>query len=70
MDKWYKNIYRRSLVDMHINDDKKEYLSKFSAEAYFKYLVDANICNRTLAYAISPPKKGRRMNSSKATQMK
>lgn len=43
MDKWYKNIYRRSLVDMHINDDKKEYLSKFSAEAYFKYLVDANI---------------------------
>ncbi|HBM70408.1 MAG TPA: hypothetical protein DD377_03435 [Firmicutes bacterium] len=43
MDKWYKNIYRRNLVDMHINDDKKIYLSKFNAKDYFKYLKEAKI---------------------------
>ena len=36
--KWYKNIYRRQLTDMHIADDKSEYLSAFDAEksAYTK----------------------------------
>jgi len=43
MEKWYKNIYRRNLVDMHINDTSDEYLSRFSAEQYFKYLKTAHI---------------------------
>lgn len=43
MAKWYENIYRRNLIDMHINDDRKIYLSRFSAENYFKYLKEANI---------------------------
>jgi len=43
MDKWYKNLYRRNLVDMHINDTDKLYLSKFSAEEYFSYLKEAHI---------------------------
>lgn len=43
MDKWYKNIYRRNLIDMHINDDSEEYLSKFSSKEYFAYLKKANI---------------------------
>ena len=36
--KWYKNIYRRQLTDMHIADDKSEYLSAFDAEKYFACL--------------------------------
>ena len=43
MNAWYKGQYRRLLVDMHINDTKKKFLSKFSAESYFKYLKDAKI---------------------------
>lgn len=31
---WYKNSYRRNLVDMHIEDWNEEFLSKFSAEEY------------------------------------
>ncbi|MCQ3035236.1 MAG: beta-galactosidase trimerization domain-containing protein [Bacilli bacterium] len=41
--KWYKGIYRRNLVDMHINDTDEEYLSKFSATDYFNYLKEAHI---------------------------
>ena len=43
MDKWYKGVYRRNLVDMHINDTKKAYLSRFDAEKYFEYLKVAHI---------------------------
>ena len=43
MEKWYKNLYRRNLVDMHINDTNDVYLSKFSAEDYFNYLKAAKI---------------------------
>lgn len=43
MDKWYKGVYRRNLVDMHINDTKKVYLSRFNAEKYFEYLKEAHI---------------------------
>ncbi len=41
--KWYKNVYRRQLVDMHINDDKPYLLKKFSAEKYFSNLKLAKI---------------------------
>ncbi len=43
MEKWYKGVYRRNLVDMHINDTSEEYFSKFSAEEYFDYLKRAGI---------------------------
>ena len=43
MEKWYQGIYRRNLVDMHINDDNDVYLSNFSSEDYFNYLKEAKI---------------------------
>ena len=43
MRKWYKGIYRRQLTDMHINDDRDEYLSLFDAEKYFGCLKKAHI---------------------------
>ena len=43
MKKWYKKIYRRQLTDMHIADDKDEYLSLFDAEKYFGCLKKAHI---------------------------
>ncbi|MBQ3016142.1 MAG: hypothetical protein IJD79_05115 [Clostridia bacterium] len=41
--KWYKKSYRRSLVDMHIEDCDESFLSEFSPEAYVEYLRCANI---------------------------
>lgn len=35
---WYKNAYRRNVVDMHITDFKKEFLSKFNTEEYISML--------------------------------
>ena len=43
MKKWYKNIYRRNLVDMHIADWSDEFLSKFDVDDYYKNLVNAKI---------------------------
>lgn len=43
MEKWYKGIYRRHLLDMHINDDKDLYLSKFNAQTYFNNLKNARV---------------------------
>ena len=43
MEKWYKGVYRRNLVDMHINDWSEEFLSKFNADEYYKNLVNAKI---------------------------
>ena len=40
-NKWYKDIYRRNLVDMHIADWSDEFLSKFNADDYYKNLEDA-----------------------------
>ena len=31
---WYSNLYRRHLIDMHIEDDNDVYLSEFSPEVY------------------------------------
>ena len=38
-NKWYKGVYRRNLVDMHINDWSEEFLSQFNAEEYYNNLV-------------------------------
>jgi len=40
---WYKNSYRRSLVDMHIEDWNDEFLSKLSAEDYCENLKKGKI---------------------------
>ena len=43
MKKWYKELYRRNLVDMHIADWSDEFLSKFSVDDYYQNLVKAKI---------------------------
>ena len=40
---WYKNSYRRCLVDMHIEDWNDEFLSKLSAEEYCENLKRGHI---------------------------
>ncbi len=37
---WYKDNYRRIFMDMHINDDKEEYLSKFDPENTVKHFKE------------------------------
>lgn len=43
MEKWYKNVYRRQLTDMHISDMDENFLSSFNAEEYCADLVKAKI---------------------------
>lgn len=43
MDKWYKGVYRRNLVDMHIADWDDVFLSKFDVGVYYEDLVRAKI---------------------------
>lgn len=43
MGKWYTNIYRRNLVDMHIEDWDDEFFSEFNVNDYFNNLVKAHI---------------------------
>lgn len=40
---WYKNNYRRHLLDMHIEDWNDEFLSEFSPEDYYDNLKRAGI---------------------------
>ena len=42
---WYKNNYRRHLIDMHINDWSDEFLSQFDVETYITALKKARIQN-------------------------
>lgn len=47
---WYKNSYRRHLLDMHINDWNKEvFLRDFSPEEYVKHIKAANV-KSTMVY--------------------
>lgn len=43
MEKWYKNLYRRNLVDMHITDYKEEFFSKFDVDEYVRLLKKAKV---------------------------
>ena len=43
MKKWYSGIYRRHLMDMHINDTDDAFLSRLSADEYFENLKKAKI---------------------------
>ena len=36
---WYKNAYRRNVVDMHISDCSEEFLSQFDADSYVSMLT-------------------------------
>lgn len=47
---WYKNSYRRHLLDMHIDDRNDEFLSEFSPEEYFENLKKAKIQNAMLYF--------------------
>ena len=40
---WYKKSYRRSLVDMHIEDWNPEFLSEFSPDDYYNNLLRGKI---------------------------
>ena len=40
---WFKNTYRRHLLDMHIDDWDDRFLSEFSPEKYYENLKTANI---------------------------
>ena len=40
---WYKNSYRRNLIDMHIPDWNEEFLSKFDPENYVDMLELAQV---------------------------
>ena len=42
---WYKNNYRRHLIDMHIDDWNDEFLSQFDTDAYVNNLINAKVQN-------------------------
>ncbi len=42
-EKWYSKLYRRHLLDMHIEDWSDEFLSEFDEEKYFENLKIAKI---------------------------
>lgn len=46
---WYSNLYRRHLIDMHIEDWNEEFLSEFSPDKYVENLKVANI-NYAMVY--------------------
>ncbi len=40
---WYRNVYRRNVVDMHITDDDPRFMAGFDAQAYVEMLVRAQV---------------------------
>lgn len=52
MDKWYKQKFRRTLLDMHIEDWDEKFLSEYSPQVYFEALKEANI-NAPMIYVQS-----------------
>lgn len=38
---WYKNVYRRNCIDMHITDDDPSFMARFDAENYVEMLARA-----------------------------
>ena len=47
---WYRNTYRRNLVDMHIEDWSDEFLSEFSPEKYVENLKLAKVQNAMIYF--------------------
>ena len=52
MDKWYTKAYRRNVIDTHIEDWDKSFLSKLDPVAYVKMLRQAKV-DSTVLYAHS-----------------
>lgn len=52
MSMWYENKFRRTLLDMHIEDWDDSFLSKFSPEEYFDALKTADV-NAVMIYVQS-----------------
>jgi hypothetical protein len=46
---WYSDLFRRHLLDMHIEDWDEEFLSAFSPETYVENLKKARISGRAAA---------------------
>ena len=49
---WYRNIYRRAVIDMHITDDDPRFLSQFDAQTYVD-LVERAQAQSVVLYAHS-----------------
>ncbi|HHY81618.1 MAG TPA: family 10 glycosylhydrolase [Clostridiales bacterium] len=64
MAKWYKNSYRRNLIDMHIEDWNEEFLSQFNSVKYVELLKKAKVqsamiyINSHVGYCYWPTKTG------------
>ena len=43
MKKWYQDKFRRTLLDMHIEDWNPEFMRQFDPEVYFRALQKAEI---------------------------
>jgi hypothetical protein len=43
MKNWYKNRFRRNLIDMHIEDWNNEFLSQFDPDVYYENLKEGDI---------------------------
>ncbi|GHV46581.1 hypothetical protein AGMMS49546_34840 [Spirochaetia bacterium] len=43
MSEWYQRRFRRNLIDMHIEEWDKSFLSRFEPDDYFNNLVKANV---------------------------
>ena len=61
---WYKNSYRRNLVDMHIDCWDNSFLSEFNPQKYYECLKKANIksamiyINSHVGYCYWPTQSG------------
>ena len=62
--KWYQRSYRRSLVDMHIDDWDESFLSKLDPKTYVEMLKTADVqsamvyANSHIGYCFWPTKSG------------
>lgn len=71
---WYKNCYRRHLLDMHLDDWDPDFLSKFDPEEYVGNLKKAKIQNAMLYYQSHvglcywPTKSGKMHNGLKGRE--
>jgi hypothetical protein len=45
---WYRNAYRRNVVDMHISADDERFMSEFDPQAYVGMLVKAQVQSTVL----------------------
>ena len=43
MGKWYESRYRRTLLDMHIEDWDDSFMAEFDPEEYFRMLKRAQV---------------------------